>query len=142
MWPLLPGTGRKILAVAFAGCIGVSLANNFFNPRYARDDIRSAASFIKSLNPPPQNVIICADFMELSLRHYYDGPARILPLSVPRPPVEEALKPFVQALDGTGSIGLVYARPDYGDPQGVLPEWLKEHYHLKLEKKWNGVTSA
>jgi 4-amino-4-deoxy-L-arabinose transferase-like glycosyltransferase len=140
MWTLEPGKGRKILAAVFAALVGISLANNFFNPQYAREDIRSAARFLESLQSPPSNLVVCADFMKVPLQHYYDGPAQILPLSIQRQPVEEALKPFASALNEQGLFGLVYARPDYGDPQGVLPAWLKQHYHLELEKKWTGVT--
>jgi uncharacterized membrane protein len=140
LWTLDQGTGRKILAAVFAACVVTSLANNFFNPQYAREDIRSAGRFLESLQPPPGNLVVCADFMKVPLQYYYDGPAQILPLSVRRQPVEEALKPFALALNGQVPFGLVYARRDYGDPQGVLPAWLKQHYHLELEKKWSGVT--
>lgn len=140
LWTLEPGKGRKILAAVFAAFVGISLANNFFNPKYAREDFRSAASFLKSLQPPPDNLIVCASFMKVPLQHYYDGSAQILPLSIQRLPVEEVLKPFAPALNGQSPFCLVYARPDYGDPHGVLPAWLKQHYHLELEKKWSGVT--
>ena len=138
MWTVDSGIVGKLLAVIFAGFIGVSLFNNFFNPRYARDDIRSAANFAESLAPPPRHLIICADFNQICLRHYYDGPAQILPLTVAHSTVENAIKPLLPALKG--SFGLIYVRPDYGDPQHILPAWLQQHYHLKLERKWTGVT--
>lgn len=139
LWAVQPGGGRKIIALAFAGCVGLSLANHFFDPRYARDDVRAAARFIQSLQPPPRNLIVCADYMELVLKHYYPGPAKLLPLKVSGAPVETALEPIAKALTDGGTFGLVYTRPDHGDPQRLLPAWLKQHYQMKMEKSWTGV---
>ena len=134
-----PGRGRKLLALAFAGCVGLSLANHYFAPRYGRDEVRAAARFIQSLQPPPGNLIVCADYMKLSVAYYYSGPAKILPLKVTGATVEAALEPLAKELAAGGAFGLVYTRPDHGDPQRVLPAWLKAHYQLKLEKSWTGV---
>ncbi len=131
---------RGILTLAFAGCVGLSLANHYFAPRYGRDEIRAAANFIQSLQPPPGNLLVCADYMKLSIAYYYSGPAKILPLKISGPTVETAVEPLVKELASGGTFGLVYTRPDHGDPQRVLPAWLKAHYQLKLEKSWTGVT--
>lgn len=138
-WAAETGVWRKILALAFAGCVGLSLVNHYFDPRYARDDVRSAARFLQSLQPPPRRLIVCADYMELVLKHYYHGPAKLLPLKVSGLSVEAALDPLAKELAEGGTFGLVYARPDHGDPHRILPAWLKQHYPLKLEKSWTGV---
>jgi 4-amino-4-deoxy-L-arabinose transferase-like glycosyltransferase len=139
IWTLGEVIWKKACAFLFVGCIGVSLANNYFNPRYARDDIRSAARFLLSLETAPRTIFVCAEFVAPTLRYYYDGPARIMPLDVVGVSVEEALKPFAEELAEGRIVALVYTRPDHGDPQGILPTWFKQSYQLQLEKAWTGV---
>jgi uncharacterized membrane protein len=134
------GTWRKAAMLLFAGCIGTSLANNFFASKYARDDIRSAVRFVESLNPPPDAVIVCTNFMKRSVRYYYQGNVPLLPLDVGSQPIEDVLQPFESELARARTLGVIYTRPDYGDPQRILPAWLAQHYHLKLQKTWTGVT--
>lgn len=131
---------RKALALLFVGCIAASLANLFFNPKYARDDMRSAARYLQSLETPPEHLIVCAGFMELSLRYYYDGPAKIFALNVRGAAVEKLFQPIASELADGQEFGLIYARPDHGDPNGVLPAWLLERYEFKARKSWTGVT--
>jgi hypothetical protein len=130
---------KKACAFLFVGCIGVSLANNYFNPRYARDDIRSAARFLLSLEPAPRIIFVCAEFVAPTLRYYYDRSARIVPLELVGASVEESLKPFAEELAEGGIVALVYTRPDHGDPQRLFPTWFKQRYQLQLEKAWTGV---
>ncbi len=137
-WTLARGAPRKVPAVLLAVCLVVSLANNYFNPEYAREDIRSAARYVEAQKPPPRSLLVCADFMQAPWRYYYHGSAQILPFSVGQQPVADALKPFGAALTAP-PFDLIYARPDYGDPQGLLPPWLQHHYSLELQKKWTGA---
>jgi hypothetical protein len=138
-WVLERGAIRKVVAIIFGVCVGVSLANNFFNPRYAREDIRAAARFAETQDPPARNLFISTDFMVVTWRHYYEGSVPVFPLTVPGRPVDEALKPFATPLNA-GRFDLIYTRPDYGDPQGTMLAWFKQHYRLQLEKDWTGVS--
>ncbi|MEO6036220.1 MAG: glycosyltransferase family 39 protein [Verrucomicrobiota bacterium] len=139
-WAMERGLWRKALALLFIGGIGTSLANHFFNPKYARDDMRSAARFIQSLEPTPRHLIVCADFMQMSLHYYYDGSANLFPVKIRAGNIEELFKPFESELVEGETFGLVYSRPDHGDPQGILPAWLSQRYTLISQKTWTGVT--
>ncbi len=138
-WTLERGALRKVPAVFLVLSFTISLANNYFNPAYAREDIRSAARFVEAQIPPPREVIVCADFMQAPWRYYYHGPAQIVPFSVGGQPVEAALKPLAATLNGPAQFDLVYTRTDYGDPRELLPSWLQQHYRQAVEKKWTGV---
>jgi hypothetical protein len=134
------GTGRlrKGVALLFTACVALSLGNHYFDRSYARDDVRAAANYLKGVQPVPQNVLVCVDYLQTSLRYYYDGPARILPLRVrANQSAEEALLPFQGELDSP--FALVYGRADHGDPQRILPTWLKQRYRLRDEQAWTGV---
>jgi hypothetical protein len=140
IWTLGAVIWKRACAFLFVGCIGVSLANNYFNPKYARDDVRSAARFLASLEPAPRTIFVCAEFVAPTLRYYYEGSARIVPLEVVGASVEEALKAFAEELAKGGIVALVYTRPDHGDPQSLLSTWVQESHQLQQEKAWTGVT--
>lgn len=140
VWTLGAVVWKKACAFLFVGCIGVSLTNNYFNPRYARDDIRSAARFLLTLEPAPRTIFVCTEFVAPTLRYYYDGSARIVPLELVGTSVEQVLKPFAEELSKRETNALVYTRADHGDPQGLLPAWLRQHCEVRLEKIWTGVT--
>lgn len=123
----------------FLGCVGISLFNHFFVAKYARDDVRSAVRFVERLTPTPRLLIVCADFMERSVRYYYRGAARVVPLETRSRSVEQAFEPLNRELDEAKTFGLLYTRPDHGDPQGILPDWLAQHYRLKRQQSWTGV---
>jgi hypothetical protein len=136
------GTGRLRKGVALLFCTGValSLGNQYFDRSYARDDVRAAANYLKALQPAPQNVLVCVDYLQISLGYYYDGPARILPLRVgANQSAEDALRPFQKELADGRPFGVVYGRPDHGDPRRLLLAWLKQRYRLKDEQGWTGV---
>jgi hypothetical protein len=136
------GVGRLRKAVALLFCAGValSLGNHYFDRRYARDDVRAAANYLKAAQPAPVVVLVCVDYLQTSLRYYYDGSAPLLPLRVAaNQSAEEALRPFQGELDAGRPFGLVYGRPDHGDPRRLLPAWLKERYRLRDEQVWTGV---
>ena len=138
-WILSAVWWKKVCASLFVGCVGMSLANNYFDPRYARDDIRSAGRVLASLKPAPRTVFVCAGFVAPTLQYYYDGTARIVPLDVVDVAVEEALKPYAEDLVKGGIVALVYSRPDHGDPRGLVPTWFKQDYALQREEAWPGV---
>lgn len=134
------GAWRNALVLLFAGCIGTSLFNHFFVSKYARDDVRSAVRFVESLDQPPDVMIVCAYFMVRSVSYYYHGNTRLLPLQIGNEPIEEVLEPVKSELARAKTFALLYARSDHGDPRGIFPGWLAQHYHLKVQKSWTGVT--
>jgi 4-amino-4-deoxy-L-arabinose transferase-like glycosyltransferase len=140
IWALSAALWKKGFALLFVCCIVLSLANNYFSPSYARDDIRSSARFLRDLEPAPSKIFVCAEFVAPTLEYYYDGPTEIVPLELAGGSVEKALHPFAAQLSQGETIALVYTRPDHGDPHGLLPAWLMKHYRLELEETWTGVT--
>ena len=62
---------QAILTIAILSVNGISLVNYYFNPRYSREDARSAAQFLQSSSAAGD--VIVAVGSTTALRHYYNG---------------------------------------------------------------------
>lgn len=119
---------------------GSSLFNLFFVPKYARDDLRSAAHFVRDLRPPPERIFLCAGYLSEVFSYYYEGKAPLRGMMVgATTSSEELLEPVRQSEPQVRRFAMIYSRPDHGDPRGILPGVLETHYRLVDKRHWTGV---
>jgi hypothetical protein len=73
-----PGFARWITRVALAAIVLVNiaaLANRYENPRYANEDLRSAAEYLQSSPANKAPVFVISDYMAPPVRYYLNGPS-------------------------------------------------------------------
>jgi uncharacterized membrane protein len=131
---------RRWLAFLYFITVGHSLANQYFNPKYARDDLRCAAVFVRELQPQPEQVIICSPHLADIFKYYLQRPTPLLPLAGPSGADTAArLREIHDKLAGLRRFVLVYSRPDHGDRAGILRKALTERYRVTQHHHWTGV---
>ena len=156
------GSGRRRIAVyTLIAAIGAwSLRNYFFEPRYARDDNRSAGRYLTAQAQAGDVVVATAGYTAQNLRFYYGGPAIDLvaypgqdgkpaPVEGPgfapvvvgaRYVVPEAVPTDLAELAaGHDRIWLFASRAYHSDPQGLIVGWLEGHLCRKAVQAWPGV---
>jgi 4-amino-4-deoxy-L-arabinose transferase-like glycosyltransferase len=136
-------TGALLLA-----CSGAALWNYYTNPRYARDDNRGAAAFLRARAGPDDLVIASAGYTSQPLRHYLgDASLRVVgyPTSgdraadVPSPTGRVMIDDSRVGEDLTRIIGdragfwLFLSRTFHSDPEGYLEGHADAHF-LRLEE--------
>ena len=132
---------RRWLALLYVITVGHSLTNHYFNPEYARDDLRSAAAFVRELQPQPQQVVVCAPHLSDVFSYYLQYPLPLLPVGAPdkADAAEPALQELHRKLAGLRRFVLIYSRPDHGDRAGILRKSLTERYRVAQHRHWTGV---
>jgi hypothetical protein len=140
MAPYLHVRWRSALGCLFALATSVSLGNHYFNPAYARDDLRSAATFIRGLAIKPEQIVVCAGHLAEVFSFYYRGESEIVPLTLDVPDEKDSrLEATLRRLTGVKHLVLVYSRPDHGDPERIVPTTLQARFHLLEHRHWTGV---
>jgi hypothetical protein len=94
----------------------LSIARDRFDPRYARDDLRGAAHWLRTHAGADAPVTVSASYSVFGLRHY-DGALHLEPLAIR--PVSNAEEANV-LLDGLSGRWLVLVREWEDDPAGYL----------------------
>jgi uncharacterized membrane protein len=132
---------RRWLALLYVMTVGYSLANHYFSREYARDDLRSAATFVRELQPQPQQVVVCAPHLSDIFSYYLQYPLPLLPVGAPNAPeaAEPALQELHRKLAGLRRFVLIYSRPDHGDRAGIVRKSLTERYRVAQHRRWTGV---
>jgi hypothetical protein len=131
---------RLALAGLFVLGIVVSLRNHFFNPHYARDDLRAAARFLRELQPQPERLLLCVGYLSNVFGYYYGAGASVEPVTLTGSTSdEEALKKVEESLAGAQRFALIYSRPDHGDPRRILPRVMESRNNLVEQRHWTGV---
>jgi hypothetical protein len=132
---------RRWLALLYVITVGHSLTNHYFNREYARDDLRSAAAFVRELQPQPQQVVVCAPHLSDVFSYYLQYPLPLLPVGAPdkADAAEPALQELHRKLAGLRRFVLIYSRPDHGDRAGILRKSLTERYRVAQHRHWTGV---
>lgn len=132
--PLALASGAVFLATA-----GVSLANNYFNPAYFRDDYRGVARTIAAHAQPDDAIVLNAPWQIYNFPYYYKGdlPVIGLPYEDPLDPAitEPKLRSLIQQHPG---IWLVLYGNASMDPTSFVEGWLDEHAY-KVDDAWYGT---
>lgn len=127
-------SGALVLVVATAVA---SLGNYYFNGRYAREDIRSAARAIER-DAAAEDCILAPAVFEV-FEHYFARPNSVRPVfagRVSRESVERQLAPVFAECD---NVWYVRARPWDSDPNRFVAEALEQRYHREQVIEYNGV---
>ena len=122
----LPRPWRRVAAGLVTLLWIVSLAHHYFDDRYAKEDLRSAARVVREHGAAGERVIAVNTISLLS--YYYRGPL----------PVEHYWLGFVrdslvmqdrfQRLKGAGPVWVMLARPEDLDPEGRFARWMDRRY--------------
>jgi uncharacterized membrane protein len=127
------------LLVAVLVSNGVSLANYYFNPSYAREDVRAAVQYLESVRRSRDVFLAVGDTHAL---HYYSQGTlpfeRLAHVSkLDRPPIE-VLRDIVRDHDRSC---LIEVRPWQSDPDGKWKAALGGAYPLIEQKQFAGGVS-
>ncbi|HEY8966227.1 MAG TPA: glycosyltransferase family 39 protein [Candidatus Methylacidiphilales bacterium] len=131
------GGWRRWGVAAFAGFLAWSLANFFGNPHYAKDDLRGAVRLLSAEGV--RETVVCDGSLGLVVGHYAPGPKPIPFTAKPPEAFAAAAAELKEKLAGVRRFGVIYARPDIGDPAHRFPAWLKENYAVVREEALPGV---
>jgi len=101
---------------ALVALSALSIARDRFDPRYARDDLRGAAHWLRAHAGADAPVTVSASYSVFGLRHY-DGALQLEPLAIR--PVSNPEEANV-LLDGLSGRWLVLVREWEDDPAGYL----------------------
>ena len=131
-----PGVQMLLLGVVLA-VHGISLANYYFDPRYAREDTRAAGQFLESAAKPGDAVLVVGTLS--SLPYYYKGNVPIVDFYSP----EQAGQPLTERLGEVSAnrdrIWLVLIRPWQVDRAGKVKAALNVAYGLVEQQHFAGV---
>ncbi len=115
----LPGVWKKTAAVLVFLTFAVSLENFYFNPRYAKEDVRGAAGYVEA-NISDDGCVLVPTVTEV-FQHYFkkQNPVSLVgaPLGTPRDVLDERLR---RHLDGCRVVWYVRSREWDNDPEGEL----------------------
>ncbi|MBC7258203.1 MAG: glycosyltransferase family 39 protein [Chloroflexi bacterium] len=131
-WARWAARGVGAVALVFAlGVFAYGNYNNYFDPRFQRDDFRNVARYIKERIGPNETVILCAGHF-FPVFQYYFGPDNWHPLP-PDPilDVENVLTYRVaddlnRILAGKDGVWVVFWQDHIADPNGILTMMLNE----------------
>jgi 4-amino-4-deoxy-L-arabinose transferase-like glycosyltransferase len=114
-----PRRARIALGLGVAAIWAVSLANHFFVPRYAKEDLRSAAATVRSRAAADERIIsVNTDDL---LAYYYRGPLPVRQVWLGYAAVPARLdRALGQAMADAGGAWVVLSRPEDLDPSGAF----------------------
>ena len=133
----------RVIPAAGAVLIGLSLYNHYFQPAYAKQDIRSAAALVSEKADPDDVIVISS--IELGGPFAYYFKRRDVPY-VGYPPVAGFVDPDAlpgdteQILYRKKRAWLILGRTWSSDPQGLIPAYFGARYKLVEQEHFHGVT--
>jgi 4-amino-4-deoxy-L-arabinose transferase-like glycosyltransferase len=114
---------------------GLSLAHYYFNPRYAREDARSAAQYLESVAQPGD--VILAVGSAVALRYYYKGSLPVVLAGAHS--ANNGLVGHLRNLGKDHRLWLVEIRPWEADPKSKVKAALDNLARRSEDKKFPGV---
>ncbi len=133
---------KKTLGWALTAAVLVvfltSLANYYFEPAYWKEDMRSAAQFIRSQEGSGDVIISVGN--TLPFEYYYRGEQPIRSVGYPATRSEEGVHEMLEgALTNHSRAWLVLSRAWQSDPDGRVKPYLVQTYALVLAEGFPGV---
>jgi hypothetical protein len=128
----------KVLLIPLVAVIAVSLCNYFGNPRYAKDDLRSAAGLIE--REYRSGDVVVAVFTAEPLEFYLEGvaPVNVFGLDDIRSP--SAMEERCRSLSGEGDrVWLSLCREWQVDPDGIIRNWFEANLEKLERHSFTGV---
>lgn len=126
------------LTAAFALVVGVSIYNYFGEPRYGRDDARSAARVIsENLR---EGDAVAAHFAAAPLAHYLGGSIEVQIFGPDDLVTPEAMAARCEEIaSGSGRVWLSLCREWHLDPRGIIHGWFEANMALVEAFRFPGV---
>lgn len=118
-----------------------SLFNNFYKPKYQREDNRSAAKFLTTSVQKEDLIIVSAGYTVKNLKHYYAGAATM----VAYPPEtryvngQSIAQELKEIISQRRRFWLVLSRTYHSDPKGLIRKHCDLNYKRLKHGSWNGV---
>jgi 4-amino-4-deoxy-L-arabinose transferase-like glycosyltransferase len=129
---------QMALFTAVLAINGLSLANYYHNPRYSREDARSAARYLEAEAHAGDIIAVVGN--ATALRYYYHGSLPIVGWGKTTFHSQAALIDPLQELSRDHEqLWLVETRPWEADPEGLVKTVLNESYQLREHKALPGV---
>lgn len=135
----LPSRVGLFLTVLLVGLTLWSLGGYFGNARYAKADVRAAATFLEAANG--EGDLLLVPVVSSVFNYYYQGPGDVIGSDgvPPLTSASDADSYFDRALVGRQRCWVVLAREWFFDPEGILPVSLARRGHLRLVLTEPGV---
>ena len=140
----LAGSGRSVVTMVMvaitAGGMIWSVGNWYFDSRYAKADMRSAAAFLAAEVKQGDAVIISSNKVARSMRYYGFQDSNYV-IEVRLASLDQALAQ-IEGLRGNsnGRTWLVESRAWESDPHHKLSRALSQSASMEFERTWPGVT--
>jgi 4-amino-4-deoxy-L-arabinose transferase-like glycosyltransferase len=122
----LPRHARRVAVVLVALLWAVSLARHYFDERYAKEDLRSAARVVREHGVTGERVI-AANTAGL-LVYYYRGPLPVEHYWLGFVQDSRVMQDRFQRLKGDGPAWVMLARPEDLDPEGRFARFVDTRY--------------
>lgn len=125
----LPQRARWACGLAGLALFALSLRNHYFDPRYAKDDLKGAAAILAREASPADSVVVTGGYAPIE--YYAPGRYRVYWLGYA---VDQRMEPkFEGYLNRTGgATWVVVARPGDFDRAGRFEGWLKERFRPRV----------
>ncbi|MBC7261561.1 MAG: hypothetical protein H5T63_06075, partial [Chloroflexi bacterium] len=129
------------LFVAFVTISSVaSLKAYYFDPRYARDDYRSIARYIETVEGKGDAVLINAPGQIETFTYYYQGHLPLYPLPRQRPlDKTQTEAELTQLVEKHQRIFAILWATDESDPERFIEGWLDEHCYKAIDSWYGNV---
>jgi uncharacterized membrane protein len=128
---------KIIVLGALLATNGLSLANYYFNPRYAKADSRSAARYLESTVHPRDMIFVVGD--AATLAHYYRGESRLIRVDARTESQTALVDDFRRFAKEHDHLWLVQIRPWETDPGGKVRPILESLRRPVESKRFPGV---
>jgi hypothetical protein len=117
---------------------GLSLANHYSNPRYAKEDTRAAAQYLESAGNVGDIILVVGN--TAALEHYYKGELPIVAWDRAATRDQATIIGYLNALsDRHNRLWIVTNRPWETDPQGQVQTTLSQWHPITRSKGFAGV---
>jgi uncharacterized membrane protein len=117
---------------------GLSLANYYFNPRYAKEDARAAAQYLESVGDVGDIILVVGN--TAALKHYYKGELPIVAWDRSTTRDQAAIVGYLKTLGNEHKrLWIVTNRPWETDPKGHVQTTLSQWHHITRSKEFAGV---
>jgi uncharacterized membrane protein len=129
----------QAMVIAAVLCVNsLSLANYYYNPRYAKEDTRAAARYLESVGAVGDIILVVGS--TTALKHYYKGELPILVWDSSTTRDQATIVEYVKTLSNEHKrLWIVTNRSWETDPKGQVKTTLSQWHQVTGSKEFAGV---
>lgn len=128
-----------ILGLVIIGGSGLSLANMYFDPAFARADYRGIARVIAEEAHPNAGIVLNAANQWEVFTYYYQGGSPVYPIPRGFPDQEEIDRELREISEKHDRLYAVFWGEAERDPQRLVERWLDAHAFKARDEWWGDV---